>query len=228
MTHAGIARRSLIRAGGVMLCWACLAAGGCAFGALVGGMAQSYQESSTEPVEAAYKGLESKSYAVGVVVDRSIEAMYPGIGVELTQRINERLHAESGATGWIPTTDLVRYLTNNPRWTARPRSELAAELGVDRLVIVELSEFHLNDPGNQYLWAGVAQGRVEVVERDALAGDLPAFDRLVTVRFPDKSGYGPMEMSATLVSSTLVKRFVDRTTWNFYKHEEPMIRNPNY
>lgn len=207
---------------------AALLSGGCFIGALAGGMAQSYQENSTRTVEAEYTGLVGKSYAVVVVADRSIEAMYPGVVATLTGRMNERLRDNAGAQGWIDSTELLAYLYNNPRWVARPRSELAADLGVDRLVVMDLQEFRLHDVGNQYLWDGVAQGTMAVVESDSPVPDSYAFDVGVTVRFPDKSGTGPLEYTDAVVSSSLIKRLVDRATWLFYKHEEPYIRNPNY
>lgn len=207
---------------------AALGLSGCQAVALAGMMAQSAQESGTRTVEAEYTGLVGKSYAVVVIADRSIEASYPGAVAMLTQRINERLHDSAGASGWIASADLLAYLYNNPRWVARPRSELASELGVDRLVVVDLQEFHLHDPGNQYLWEGIAQGRVAVVESDSPVPDSYAYDTTVTVHFPDKSGSGPLEIPQALVSSALIKRFVDRTSWLFFKHEEPYIRNPNY
>lgn len=213
---------------GVVLVLAALGLAGCAVPALAGMMARSAQESGTRTVEADYTGLEGKSYAVVVSADRSIEASYPGVVAMLTQKINDRLHDSAGAIGWIASEDLLTYLYNNPRWIARPRSELAADLGVDRLVVVDLQEFHLYDPGNQYLWDGVAQGRVAVVEADSPVPDSFAYDTTVTVRFPDKSGSGPLEMPQALVSSALIKRFVDRASWTFFKHEEPYIRNPNY
>jgi hypothetical protein len=211
-----------------LLVLAALGLSGCAAAALAGMMAQSAQETGTRTVEAEYTGLVGKSYAVVVSADRSIEASYPGVVAMLTQKINERLRDSAGATGWIATEDLLGYLYNNPRWVARPRSELAAELGVDRLIVVDLQEFHLYDPGNQYLWDGVAQGRVAVVEADSPVPDSYAYDTMVTVRFPDKSGSGPLEMPQALVSSSLILRFAVRASWTFYKHDEPYIRNPNY
>lgn len=212
----------------VALLGGALLSSGCFIAPLAGGMAQAYQENSTRTVQPEYTGLAGKSYAVVVVADRSIEATYPGVVATLTGRINERLHDHSGATGWIDSADLLSYLYNNPRWVARPRSELAADLGVDRLVVLDLQEFRLHDPGNQYLWDGVAQGRVAVVESDSPVPDSYAFDAGVTVRFPDKSGSGPLEHPQAVVSGALIKRLVDRAAWLFYKHEEPFNRNPNY
>lgn len=195
---------------------------GCAIGALVGGMAQSYRESSTRPVAAEYTGLEGKSYAVVVAADRTIEADYPGLVAELTNRLDRRLFEHAGATGHVPAADVLAYIYNNPAWAAQARSELARRLGnPDRLIVVDISEFRLNDPGNAYLWDGVAAGSVAVLEIDSQVPDDHAFEKPVQVRFPDQQGAGPQEFTRDQVISVLLKRFTDRASWLFYEHEEP-------
>lgn len=194
---------------------------GCVIGTLVGGAIENYKKDSTHAVEGEYDGLTGKSFAVIVSGDRSIEADHPGLIAALTDRISERLHANAGASGYIPARPLLAFLYDNPRWSSRPRGELAVELGVDRLVLVELQDYHLNDPGNQYLWDGVAAASVSVIETDSALPDEYAYTKFVQVKFPNKQGIGPTEMSRDVVSSALLSRLVDRTTWLFYTHQEP-------
>lgn len=192
--------------------------GGCT---LLGGMMESYRQQSTRPVPAEYVGLSGKSVAVVVSADRSIEADFPGISSTLIDRINQRIIDNASPSHYFQGIELVQYLTNNPQLLARPRSELAADLGVQRLVIVELQEFRLNDPGNQYLWEGVAVGRVSVVEADGPLPDDYAFIRRVAVGFPDQKGIGPEQYGRDVISSALLARFIDRASWPFYEHQEP-------
>lgn len=194
---------------------------GCQLGALIGGVAESYKRGSTHAVPAAYPGLGGKSFAVLVVADRSIDASYPGVVQLLTTKITERLHEFGGANGYVESADMMAFIYNNPRWAVRPRIELAKELGVDRLVVVELQEYRLHDPGNQYLWDGAAIGTVGVIESDSATPENYTFEKLVSVKFPDKQGTGPQEFGQSLVMAALDKRFTDRATWLFYEHEEP-------
>lgn len=203
---------------------ACLA--GCAIGALIGGAAESYREQSTRTVPAEYDGLRGHSFAVVVSAERLIQADFPTIVPELTTRMSQRIADNTGATGWVPPDALLTYLYNNPDWVARPFGVLASELGVDRLVIVDLYEFRLNDPGNRYLWDGLAAGTLSVVSASPDGGEARLFEREVRVKFPDQSGRGPEDFSATVVSTALLARFVDRATWPFYEHEEPFY--PDY
>lgn len=186
----------------------------------IGFLATNYRENTPVKVEPLYDGLKGKSYAVVVVADRGIDANYPGLVPVINASINDRLHDEAGASGWIPSQELLGHLYNNPRWTATARSDLVKELGVDRLVVVELQEFRLNDIGNQYLWDGRASGLVSVLEADSPSPETFAFEKPVDVHFPDKQGYSPQDMSGDLVAAALRKRFVDRAAWMFYTHDE--------
>lgn len=199
---------------------------GCAGGALIGGMMQSYRESTTRTIEAEYLGLQGKTFAVVVSAPRLVEADFPGVSYEIARRMSQRLAEFAGASGFIPPDELQSYLYNNPAWPSKPLGELAEELGVERIVYVDLYDYHLNDTGNSYLWNGVAAGTLAVVESDSQFPDDYAFDRSIRVTFPDGDGYGPTDFNRAQVQSVLISRFIDRATWPFYTHEEPWY--PDY
>ena len=199
---------------------------GCAIGALIGGTAQAYRESSTRTVPADFTGLDGKSFAVVISADRMIQADFPTIVPELTARISQRIADNVQVSGWIPPQDLMTYLFNNPDWVARPYGVLATDLGVDRLIVVDLYEFRLNAPGNRYLWDGLAAATLSVVAGNEDGGEARLFEREVRVKFPDESGRSPLDYNASVVSSALMARFIDRSTWSFYEHEEPYY--PDY
>lgn len=191
---------------------------GCAF---FGVMADTYQRTSTHSVESEYDGLKGKSFAVVVQTGQTIEGEYPGLRDVLLTKLTEQLAQHAGASGVVPAHQVAKYLYNHPGWSARPMADLAKELGgVDRLVVVEVYEFRLNAIGNQYEWDGVAAGTFGVLEMDSPIPDARAFERRVQVKFPGKSGYGPGDYNASVVQTTLVKRFVDRAAWLCYKHDE--------
>ncbi len=183
--------------------------------------AQAYEDTVPKKVFAEYEGLQGKTFAVLVSADRSIQGEFPSLALELTRRITEDLVANAGATGYIPADQVVMFQAKNAGWPIRARDELAEQLGgVDRLVIVELSEFRLREPGNQYLWDGQAVATVGVVEVEAVNPDDLVFQRSIRVKFPDQSGVGAGELGSTVVASVLVKRLADRAAWLMYDHEE--------
>jgi hypothetical protein len=192
---------------------------------LIGVMAASYQEGSDHEVKAEYRGLEGKDFAVVVAADRVIQADQPELIEYLTVKMTERLaghNNEPHPSGFVPPAEVLKYLYDHPGWHSKPMSELAKGLGgVKRLVFVELYEYQLHEPGNQYEWNGLAAGTVAVVEADSNSPDDFAFERQVSVKFPDKTGMGPPEMSTSAVTTALALRFVDRTAWLMFDHSEP-------
>jgi hypothetical protein len=175
-------------------------------------------------VKAEYSGLDGHSFAVLVVADRVTQAENPTLVARFTDRMNERLKDESKATGYIPPMDLLTYTFNNPRWVARPLGQVAEELGVDRLVLVELQEYRLYEPGNRYMWDGTVLGTVGVIEADSPVPDEFVFNKTVRINYPDKDKNYTAEdsnMTAEIVATVLESRFVDRVTWLFYDHKEP-------
>lgn len=200
-----------------------LSLGGCVIPALIGGVAQSAYEAGSHTEPAQYTGLVGKSYAVVVDADRLIEADHPGLVARVTDRINAALAQNAGAASHIPSPALLSYLLERPQWRILPRGELAEQLGVERLIVVELSEYALTEAGNQYLWAGVATGVVSVHEADGPFPDEAVFDRDIRVTFPDSSGILREQIPEAAVTSELSRRFCERSAWLFYEHEEANV-----
>jgi len=191
-------------------------------GCFIGGMVENARRDGTikRDVEAEYDGLKGKSVAVVVSCDRTILADFPTITNEITTRMHNRLNTAGAAGSHSDTDQLLAYLYNRPGWQTRPLGELAKELKVQRLIFVDLQDFRLREPGNTWLWEGVAAGSVSVVEADGPAPDDFAFSRTIRVTFPDDQGQGPAQLSGQVVASELLRRFCERSTWLFFKHEE--------
>jgi len=208
---------------GAAILAAALLAGGCQ---AVGVMAEAYKRTGTHTVEAEYTDLEGRSYAVIISADRVIQASEPQLVPQLTSAVSNRLRAESGATGFVPGPVVLQYQYANPGWEARTYSRIAEDLGVERLIYIDLFEYRLFETGNSYLWDGLLAGRLGVVEADGAFPDSFAFERDVMVRFPDGTGYSPSDYTEAQIRAVLMSRFLDRSTWLFYDHEEPFY--PDY
>lgn len=223
---SGVRRRNIQR----LVCWAALAGasctlGGCAIPALIGGMTESYRRTSTKEVKAETNVLDGKSFAVLVTADRSIEESAPGISATLVARITQVLANpanDAGTTGVVPPAMVIQYMYDHPGWRAKSMEDLAKDLGgVQRLVFVEVSEFRTNEPGNKYIYDGVAAGSVAVVEADSKLADYYSFERTILVKYPDEQGRRPEEIPEAAVRTELMRRFVDRVVWPFITHQEP-------
>lgn len=199
-----------------------LAGGGCSIGALIGGMAESYRRSSTYAVAAEYDGLQGKSFAVVVYGDRVLQGSNPTLLPRLTNRISLRLAdpALTGASGFVPAQAVLEMQFAHPDWAGWSYERLSEEFGVERLIVVEIYEYRLNEPGNAYLWDGLIAAKVGVVEADGPIPNEFAFSKDIQVRFPNETGMGPQDFNRGQVQAGVEQRFVDRATWLFYEHQE--------
>jgi hypothetical protein len=196
---------------------------GCVFGAAIGGIAESYHRTGSTEIEAEYEGIATKSFAVVVSADRMIESNNPGIAARINQRVNDRLIQNARPAFAIPSNDLLTVLYNTPQWPAMTRGEVAEMLGVERLVVVELLEYTLHEPGNKYIWDGSASCVVTVYESDSGFPDDPVYEKAIRVSFPDMSGLMRTEIPEAAVNSELSNRIINRIAWLFYTHEESNV-----
>lgn len=194
--------------------------GGCQ---IIGGIAANIERTGSHDVNAEYEGLQDKRIVVLVAADRIILANFPQLTTQLTSYISQRLASEARVgPGVINPTSVLKYQLDHPRWLYKSHSEIARDFGVDRVVLIDLYEFRLNEPGNQYLWGGMAAAKVGVAESDGPTPDEFVYTKDISVQFPDKEA-GPTDYSQAQVEAVLRKRFVDRVVWLFFKHEEPNV-----
>lgn len=214
-------RRTRNLAAAALLGAASLAAAGCEVLAFPFFIAAEIDKQGTHIEPAQYEGLVGKSFAVLVSADRGIQADYPEIVPRLSRRIAEEIVANVDVSGYVPGPVMLQYQYENPSWSAMAFGEVAEELGVDRLIVVDLQEFRLNDPGNQYLYDGVAAASINVIEADGSTPDDVTQELFVRVTFPDAGGFGPEDFARSQVISVLASRFINRATWPFYDAEIP-------
>lgn len=222
---------NLVRQCVACLILACAGAGlsGCILAAAAGGMAESYKRSSTRSVAGEYDGLRGKSFGVIVTGDRVLQGQFPTLFPRLMGRMVERLIDPAnavGATGVVPPIAMIEFQLTNPDWIAWSYPRLAEHLGVERIIVIEVLGYRLNEPGNAYLWDGLAAARIGVVEADGSSPTEFAFTKTVQVPYPSESGLGPADINEQQVQAGLEQRLIDRASWLFYEHQEPFY--PEY
>jgi hypothetical protein len=122
--------------------------------------------------EFTFKKLDNRSsnkeVKVAVFVSRGRELPHELSGVErslsaeLTAKLQTKLVETKEKVIIIPASQVDKYKADHPAWRATPQSEIAAELGVDYLIDVEIISMRLHEPGNKYVYQGNASVSMKV------------------------------------------------------------------
>jgi hypothetical protein len=195
--------------------------GGCAAAELIGGMAQNLEYQKLVDTPPRYNGLENKTIAVIVDADMATLYEFPNVAATMTSGISGRIGRDVPGARMLHPQYVVQWQYRTPQWGALPYGEIAAQLNVDRVVIIELLEYRLNPPGNRWVWDGVASARIGIIERDGIDPDsfVETFD--VSAKFPNLEGVSRAEATAQQIETGLLAEFIKKSAWLFHQHLEP-------
>ena len=209
-----------------LLCIVAIAAsvvtlGGCAVGNLVGGMQQNFEYQKKIQVLPKYEGLEHKTVAVVVNADLATLYEFPGLTMTIATGISARINEHVDGTSVVDPRLVQKWQYQTPQWNALPYGDLVEQLNVDRIVFVDLYEWRLNPPGNQWLWDGLAAANVGIIERDGIMPDLFSDEFSVISNFPKESNITRDGAQENQIRTGLLAEFIKQTAWLFYEHLEP-------
>jgi hypothetical protein len=192
---------------------------GCIAGA-VGAIGQQIERGKKLDVPAQYDGLEGQTSAVIVNADYATLVEHPAVVANITANVSARIKLYVKDASVLPPGQVLDWQYRTPQWRALPHGEIAKELGVARLVFIDLYEYRLNPVGNSYIWDGVAGANIGVVEADGLSPDEFAFTTNIVAKFPNKEGIGKESARREAIERGLLTLFIQKSSWLFYRHIE--------
>jgi len=195
-------------------------AGGCNILGFAGALEAERRRTGKVWVDAEYTGLEGQSVAVVVDASRDIYMTSPRVVDAILVEVVARLQESGGIENIVSPAEVQSVLYDEPGLLDGTYDDVAARFGVTRLVVIQLDEFRLTEPGNQYVWDGRASGNVLVVEADSYIEDDVRLEHYVNVRYPYKPNTTVDELPADAVALELLRRFSNRVSWYFYRHQE--------
>ncbi|MSR34415.1 MAG: hypothetical protein EXS12_06410 [Phycisphaerales bacterium] len=181
---------------------------------------QNIEREKKIEVLAKYAGLDNKSVAILVKADMGTVYEHPTAVSNISFNLAQRLQENVPGIKMMDPRVCMNFQHQTPNWSAQPLGQIAEELDVDRLVILDLYEYRLNPAGNRYLWEGVAAGNIGVAERDGLDSDQTVDQWNVSAQFPLDAGVTRETMSMAVVQRGLLTTFVRNSAWVFYDHIE--------
>lgn len=171
-------------------------------------------------VLAEYEGLRHRSVAVVVQSDLSLLYEHPTVAPNVAANLAARISAEVEGARVLDPRAVLQWQWQTPNWTSLPYGQIAEELGVERVVVVDIHEYRLHPPGNSWLWDGVAGATVGIIERGGFEVDEFAQTYSVFEKFPDMEGVARDSANARQVETGLLTKFIQRVAWLFYDHLE--------
>ncbi len=200
-------------------------AGGCNIVGFFGALEAERRRTGTVEVGPEYTGLKGESVAVVIDASREIYMTSPRVVGAILTEVHARLVENAEAERVVSPAEIQSVLYDEPDLLDRTFDQVAARFGVTRLIVIQLEEFRLTEPGNEYVWNGNAAGNVIVIEADSYIEDDVQLEHYVNIEYPFRSNTTVDEMPADAVALELLRRFSNRVSWYFYTHRE---RYPEY
>ena len=193
---------------------------GCILVGLSSAIGANIEKQKQIEVLAKYRGLENKSVAVLAHSDQRTAYEFPTAIPNIVGNVVLILDKNVPGARVLDPRYSVTWMHQTPGWPTLPLAELAKELDVDRVIVIDIFEYRLNPEGNSFLWDGVAGANVSVVERDGIDPDSFAEEFQVISKFPDMEGIGKAQAGPREIEIGLQKTFVDQVGFLFYDHAE--------
>ena len=176
-------------------------------------------------VLAKYRGLENKTVAIVVNAERGVLYEHPTVVPNVAGNIALGIREHVSGVQVLDWRESLAWCYRTPSWTTLPLGEIAKELGVDRVVYVDIFEFRLNPVGNRWIWEGMAGANVAIIERDSLDPDAFSEEYSITVKFPDVKDLSRESATEQQIMTGLVAKFTQTVNKLFYDHLEDKYPN---
>jgi len=186
---------------------------------LAGGMAESFERTKIVEVPAVYYGLNDKRIAVMVDAPLDIQYEHPNAVPSLTELITLRISSHCKSSKLLPTRAVLGYQNQNVYWPTMDYHQLAKELGVERIVIIDLIEYRLFSPGNSYYWDGRIVSDINIFEAESPDSTSFGFTHRLTTTFPPVEAVSRSQATQQQVEFGLQQDFSQRASWLFYDHK---------
>jgi hypothetical protein len=198
-----------------------LVGSGCSVIAFGGSMAQAHEDQKMIEKYAEYD-LKGKTIAIVIDTDLSVHYEHPGISNLIAEAIAGRIAKFGEGVKVVHPGAVAQWQFETPQWSAMPTTEITKSLNVDCVIYIDLQEYRLTPPGNQWLWEGECSATIGIIEANSYEQDGYEETFTVTVNFPSRpSVLSHEEAKESDIERGLLSEFIKQTSWLFYRHVEP-------
>jgi hypothetical protein len=118
---------------------------------------------------AVYAGITGQSVGVMVWAGRGVRADWPSLQLDLANLVQDKLRKSAapeikGTTFPIEPASIVRYQSDHPSIDASPVTDIAPNLGVSRLLYIELDDFSTRSETSYQMFRGNVTATLKVLQ----------------------------------------------------------------
>lgn len=171
----------------------------------------------TRDVEAEYPYLPGKSVAVAVWADAETRFEYPHLELEVAQFVTDALKASVEDVTLMKAEKVVDFQRRNPNWDRMDPATLGGRFDVDRLIILELTQYTTREPESPFLFRGRIIANVKVYDSD-YPNTQPQYSGHVETVYP-KESHGEWGETDRSIRRETMKAFATDVAGLFYDRE---------
>ncbi len=195
-----------------------LSLGGCQ---LFGYIAKPLEgEPGATQFSARYTDLSEKRVTVIVAATDAVRYRFPRAVSLVSDAVSQNLLANIPTLALTDPAAVLAFQEKNPYWATIPPSRLLGQFQTDRLVLIDLSEYRVHEPGNVNLWQGRVEASVSVFAVDSEDPDNSVFNAKVSGGFPEKTPTGLPGGDSDTIQLGMVAVFAKRASGLFHDFEE--------
>ncbi len=180
----------------------------------------AFGRDQTKKIPAEYPYLDGKRVALVVWAEDFTQFEYPHVRLEVSEHV--RIALESGVrdVNVVPNREVIDYQNREPRWEAEDPATLGKQLGAQRLIMIELTQYTTREPGSLHLYRGHMGANVKVYDTE-YANSAPTYKTSLEVAYPPDaiSAYGTAEPA---IRRGMMETFAVQLAGKFYERQEPV------
>ncbi len=177
-------------------------------------------DTPTVLVKAEYCRLENERVAVLADVPIGVLYSFPGARLNLCEVVSTELSKRISGIYVVPAKQIIGFQRRNIYWNTKTYSQLAGELGVTRIILLEVSSYRTHEPGSADLYRGVIASSVGVAETDGSRPNDMAYRSIVSVSFPEYTSLPIPNTTSATVEKEMLKMFGAKVVGKFADHKE--------
>lgn len=174
----------------------------------------AFMDEPTKPVPAEYPHLEGKKVCILVWADSDTLFEYRNAQLELSEFVLAALKANLKKITFVPNRTVVDLQRADVDWDRKSPAKLGNELGAERVLMLELTQYTTREPESPHLYRGRISANVKVYDAGQ-ADSAPTFKANVETVYPpgDAAEWGSSDSS---VRDAAMRAFAADVAGKFY------------